>query len=884
MSSFINLLVAFALATPTNREYVDLHGRQTDAVPVFYCDFGDDWDVNFDRWPDQWTRITGPELPHYVEAKLVKEKAPNGNRSLRISANGGNVRIESPLIAVSSKFGYVGEGHLRVEGILHGQARLCIEFCDEQQQVLQTLKGDWIRRTQGWQLSTLGPVNPEDVRVEYARFVLEFKQGERADLTGTVSLNDAWLARMPKMVVRTNSPSNVYADRKNVEITCELSGIREQDPDILFELLDASSVKLGNNRVQLEGRLITDEVHKASEFLEHSEFDGSRREPEASYMGTTSWRPNISDYGFYRVRVTMKTKRGPLKKHEVNLAIVPPLERRAVGEFGWSLANGKTPLDFSELGVLLPNVAINWVKLPVWNNSTAPNALEELVIFSEQLSAKDIETVAVVDRPPAGTELAQEIAGNTAIADALSSDPSAWLPSLDPILTRLSLRVRWWQLGNDHDWSFTGLPNLERELESLRKELFRFGQDVKLGIGWKWMIAQGGTELPTWEFAQFAADPPLTGEEIGAYLDLPGRTGVSRWVLIEPLSAEHYDLETRARDLVEQMLAAKMHGAQAAFAAHPFDDQRGLMTSQGTPGVLLLPWRTTASLLSGAKYLGQIQLPGGSENRVFLTADDDVVMVVWNEYSTEEVIHLGEKAREVDVWGREREPELRGHRQVIQTSTLPKFVTGLNPAIARWRMSVKFSEFHVPSVFGKAHENRVEFRNYFRQGVGGVLTMATPKGWTVGPYELPFKLGPGNRERKDFDLTLPFDANHGNSPVRLDFEVTADKDYKFSVYRQLDVGDGRVMLEVTSRLAQDGSLIVEQRMVNHGEKLTDFKCLLFAPGHRRQRTHVFQLGDSVNLQTYRLKHGEELLGKEIWLRAEEVDGARVLNHRFVAEQ
>ncbi|MEQ8838416.1 MAG: hypothetical protein RID07_16550, partial [Lacipirellulaceae bacterium] len=138
--------------------------------------------------------------------------------------------------------------------------------------------------------------------------------------------------------------------------------------------------------------------------------------------------------------------------------------------------------------------------------------------------------------------------------------------------------------------------------------------------------------------------------------------------------------------------------------------------------------------------------------------------------------------------------------------------------------------------------------------------------------------------RKDFVLTLPFDANNGNSPIRLDFVVTSDKDYKFSVYRELDVGDGRIVLDVTSRLDQEGNLIIEQRMVNRGEQLTDFKCLLFAPGHRRQRTHVFQLGGSVNLQTYRLKYGEQLLGKEIWLRAEEVDGARVLNHRFVAEQ
>ncbi|QDS97742.1 hypothetical protein [Adhaeretor mobilis] len=866
------LLILSALAAPTAS-----NARQTDAVPIFYCDFGDQWDVNFDHWPDRWTRVTGPDLPHYIEAALVKEQTAKGGRTLTIRANGGNARAESPLVAVSSKFGYVAEARIRVEGMQYARARVNLEFCDDQQQVIQTAYGEWLRRTDDWLVARIDRVNPDDQQIQYARFVLQLEEGPRADLQGTVSLDDVWLARQPKMVVSTNSPSNVYTGLNNVEITCELSGIREQDPEILFELLDASSLSLSNDRIQLEGRLITNEVHKASDFF-HPGTD-----TEASYIGKTTWRPEITDYGFYRVRVTMRTKKGRLDEHMVTLAIAPPLERPDVGEFGWSLANGPTPLDFEELGVLLPQVAVNWVKLPVWLSANDPSALDELVIFTEQLSAKDIETVAVLDRPSRNVTLPSELSETVSIADALSGESSSWLPTLDPILTRLSLRVRWWQLGNDHDWSFSGLPDLEAELAILRESLFRFGQDVKLGIGWKWMIAQSSSKLATWEFQQYSASPALTGQEIGEYLSLPKRTGVNRWVLIEPLPEQEYDLETRVRDLVEQMLAAKIHGAQAAFVAYPFDKHRGLMTPQGTPGELLLPWRTTASLLSGAQFLGSLQLPGGSENRIFMTPQNDVVMVVWSEHPTQEVIHLGDEVREVDVWGREHVPAQQGHRQVLEVSTLPKFVRGLNSAIARWRMSVKFTEIHVPSVFGKAHENRVEFRNYFRQGVGGSLTLATPKGWKVGPHELDYKVGAGSLERKQFDLTLPFDANSGSSDVRLDFQLSSDKDYQFSVYRQLAVGDGSISLDVASRLDRDGHLIIEQRMANDSEKLVDFKCLLFAPGHRRQRIHVFQLGASEDLQVYRLKDGANLIGKEIWLRAEEVDGSRVLNHRFVAE-
>ena len=92
------------------------------------------------------------------------------------------------------------------------------------------------------------------------------------------------------------------------------------------------------------------------------------------------------------------------------------------------------------------------------------------------------------------------------------------------------------------------------------------------------------------------------------------------------------------------MLAAKTGGADAIFVPNPFDDQQGLMKADGSPGALLLPWRSTALALSGAEYLGSIVLPEGSHNAVFVR-DDTAVMVVWHERPTRERLYLGEKSR-----------------------------------------------------------------------------------------------------------------------------------------------------------------------------------------------------------------------------------------------
>ena len=58
-----------------------------------------------------------------------------------------------------------------------------------------------------------------------------------------------------------------------------------------------------------------------------------------------------------------------------------------------------------------------------------------------------------------------------------------WRPSLDPVLTSLSLKVRWWQLGLDNDTSFVGYPKAAEQVAQVRRLIARFGQQVYLGVG-----------------------------------------------------------------------------------------------------------------------------------------------------------------------------------------------------------------------------------------------------------------------------------------------------------------------------------------------------------------------------------------------------------------
>src|SRR5205823_3313548 len=99
-------------------------------------------------------------------------------------------------------------------------------------------------------------------------------------------------------------------------------------------------------------------------------------------------------------------------------------------------------------------------------------------------------------------------------ADIFSTEPQIWYPSLEPVMTRLSLQVRWWQLGADDDTSLMGFPNLAATVAGVKKHMQRFGQEAHLGLGWRMLNELPAERQPPWEFLWLTANPQLTQEEL----------------------------------------------------------------------------------------------------------------------------------------------------------------------------------------------------------------------------------------------------------------------------------------------------------------------------------------------------------------------------------
>ena len=877
------LIIAIAPGVPIAQRYPD-------AKQVFFCDFCKTWDENFDAWPDGWTRRRGSGFPHFVDIRIRNEPSPVGNHCLRIDLNGAAAVAYSPTIEISPLYSYVLEGQLKTEGLNFDRAFISLTLLDKKRQRLSTTYSEKFKATDGWKKIRIGPVVPPNEQVRGAVIGLHLEPNggsgvaDDEDLRGAALFDDIWLARLPRMSLTNESPSGVFVDPAKVQLNCRASGFTQKKPRVVFFLEDVDGKQLAKH----ECSLATAGTTRHAESL----LDALSDEP-LGRQGTAQWKPPVTEPGFYRVFAEMKDMqhlRAIHRRQKLTFVVVDPQHSEPRGEFGWNLPRGNKPLPLPVLNRLLGRMGVSYVKYPLWyGEKLSENEIEEIYRFAVKLNSQGIELIGVFDNPP--PEVVKNLAEKTDLqaADIFTSNPAAWLPSIEAVLTRFANRVKWWQLGNDSDNSFVDCVNLDANLTKVKDELDQIDHDISLGISWNWMNQlPASDQRQAWRFISLSAEPALTHQELKFYLADNDRQNTSNhdalgpsklWVVLRPIAKDRYSRQTRIEDLVRRMMTAKINGADAVSLTDPFDRQHGLFDAKGMPGELLLPWRTTAAVLDGSRFVGQIQLPAGSHNRIFSRGDKDI-MVVWNEHPSEEILFLGKDVYQIDVWGRKITPQLDGHRQIIHVGPTPSFVVGLNQKICRWRMGFDFQHERIASIFGRPHRNACRFENTFAGGVSGRIKLVLDRLWKVHPDAMPFHLAADEQTELPFTLILPYDAVTGSYDARIDCELQTEETWRFSVYRHIQVGLGDVFIEPSTELDEEGNLRVNQRFVNNSKHRVSFRCQFSAPGRQRMGTRLSNMPRGSNTKTYVLPNGKELIGKTLWLRASEIDGQRKLSYKF----
>lgn len=850
------LAVILAVAPATTNETAAVQAE------LFQCDFSDSWDRNYDSWPDGWTRAAGPKYPNYVKIRLAHDPDDAANRCLQIELDGGAAIAYSPAVPLNPQESLALTGRVKTVGLELNRAWLSVTLLDAAQKPVGVYDSPGRHQDGEWATVQVGPVAPP-ANARYAVVGLHLEPTGHGDLTGAAYFDDLRIERLVRIDMSVDQPQHLYLTGAPVKLRCGVSGFGHDSPRLHVELTDSDGQRVEEAELPLNATAPEKNAEQA-----------------ATAALSAEWSAPVTRPGFYRIKARLSQTNRPVHERELTIVVYEPREPRK-SEFGWSLPQGERDVPLPVLPHLAAVAGNGWLKFPVWVSTQDEARIRALIELTDRCGAQRLNMVGLLNQPPEDVIKAVGGSGPTTAAGVFTSDPKHWYPAIETVLSRLGLRIRWWQLGDDNDTSFVGYGDLAAQILAIKKELDRIGQDVYLGFAWSWIEAPPPAQQIPWRFVNYTGDPPLTPDELGAYLKPLEARSDRRWVSVIPLAKDQYDSATRVADLVRQMVSAKANGANAIFAADPLDPSHGLLEERGTPGELFLPWRTTALELGGAAYIGQVDLPGGSSNALF-SRDGEAMMVVWNGQGASERLYLGEKIEQVDPWDRPLPVENNGQEQTIQVSAMPTFVRGVNEAVARWRSTFSFENAAIPNVFGQPHRNACIMRNHFPVSVTGRVQLSAPPGWSIQPSRFDFKLGPGETLNQPLEISLPYDATSASQDVMTEIEVMADRRYRFHVLRRLEVGLGDLVLEAQTRLNEFGELEVEQRIINNTDQELSFRCSLYAPGRRRTGVDLERISEGQDTRTFVLPDGKSLIGRQLWLRAEELDGDRVLNYRFEA--
>lgn len=873
----------FVVARPQNTGTDD-----SKPVKEVVFDFEEGNDLNYDGKPDHWHRIEGHGYPRYIKIEI--QKKPNGahgdRHELALKLDGGRAGIVSPRIRIDSRFSYMLEFEVRTFETAaneNNEAWATVRFLDGNGEVLREVNSEKLKHIPQSQKIKIGPLIPPASEECYVEFQLNCHPTRASDLFGGAAFDNVQLRSFPKLLISSDQPYNIFSERAGAVITCKVSGIEHSDAELVFQLYDVFGNPIGVPETRRLINVQDAEVGPAWEDPSFNQFEEMVEQlnvavsaPDLKKEIKVEWSPTVNEPGYYVAKIKLNIEGKERTVRLLSMAVVNREMHQFDRSFGWCLPALPVETSLPQLTDFIKQAGVRWVKYPVWYGKSDLLAAEWIAEFAERLDNGDIEMVGVLDHPP--EEHASAFSQDDQGIASVFRDADIWQPTLTHVLTRLSLKVHYWQLGSDEDVSFVGYPNLVSKIQEVRHSLSRFAKDIQLGINWHWLQAIPARGNTPWDFYSNSVDEPLTAEELKYYLGTDANPNKPYWTTLQPLNRSDYDLETRVRDLVMRMVEVKI-GNGIAFVPRPFSDEDGLMKNDGTPGELFVPWRVTSNHLAGMNYLGRIQLPNGSENVIFAN-EETATMIVWNEADTTETLYLGDEVEVCSLWGIHTKPEQEGHRQMISVGRWPSFVTGLDPNVAKFRMNLRFDRERLASIFGQRQYAGIIFDNEFPRGASGSMRLDSEELWGK-PIEMRFKVAAGMEFHREFPVQLRAFASTGTHKVRIDVVLDSENRKQFSVFRDIEVGFGLIEMQHRLERVENGAVIVHVTVINNSYQTMNFDCYMLVPTQRRQRKQIMYLGNGRATIEFVIYDPAELDGAPVWLRAEEIRGNRVLNDQIV---
>ncbi|TWT79100.1 hypothetical protein CA13_04970 [Planctomycetes bacterium CA13] len=921
------------------------------ALTAYVWDFSRSIDNNYDDWPDNWQRKVGSRYPQYVKIGIsphdesVEQKGrhfdsevirywPNlrqhfdslpplppsfadlvSDRYLEVELDGGLAMVQSDKVKTSRVYQYRLSARVMTRNLVHDSARVEFVFIDEDGQQVEVHSTEPVSGATNWKELVINNVRaPNHATHMFVRLIVEGAEDGLEDIRGTVGFDDIRIEPFPQLQLITDEPLGVYEYGHGVVATAIVLGLPTGASKVHFQLFDVNGKKLASERADIatsirERTITIDSIQMQS---------ATDKESKQLLDMRFNWTLPRMRPGFYRVTAFLEGKHISSLSTETNVAVIEPLvDTRVPGCFGWTLPQGdKVPHGLGASGVItatendsaapsndyiasrdlvnwLLQIGVDWVKFPCWVAPDDDHAASRIVDICTRLQDSEIQTVGMLDVPREDQIPLYDLRSRRdTVASEFFRDIRVWHPLLEPVMTRLTLKVRKWQLGADDDYSFLGRSRLRESISSISTGLQGYGQPLEIAICWPWTEPVLPKSETSWQAVCRSGTPELTSKEIDSYLELSRDTnyagGPETWIVLNPAAKSHYERDSRILDMVLRMATVRKHRVQAAFVSNPHDPENGLLTSDSRPTMMLLPWRTTAQLIGSLRQVGSLRLRSKANNIVF-AGQDRAVLMVWSETPCEEKIYLGDDVEAINVWGRTEDLEVETienrHVQSIKIGRLPIFLVNVDPENLAFRMSVEVEQTQIDSMLGQAQPLDVSFANPTRDGLAGSLEIRAPEAWSFDEPSIEWELLGGHDTKTQFEVVLGNSAKVGDYELALNFEQQTVPPKRFTVYREITVGPVGLELRAATRILEGGQLQVEVEMLNHSRLPQSYDCILFPHSGRKYQRRFIQIEPGeVSRRDFYLPDAADLLGTTLLLRASEQDGHRILNYEIPVQR
>jgi hypothetical protein len=883
-----------------------------------------------------WFRFTGadyPDFPRFATGTWDRAFGYRSRESFRLDGNGGNVGYyyQTNTIPVQAGQDIRVEAMVYTTRVVHARAVLEVSLSDARGEVIPGTR----RRTM-----MIGGPNDNDrwipigvtvpgrfPAVRYANLSLFLLQPTRwrqldATLRDQPSLIDyvdvhakAWfdditLYRLPRVTMTTGYPGQLVPPDTQPAVQINVAGFANQPLDAELTVRD------------MAGKLVACQTFDSP---------GSDR-PDR----TIQWRGGSGGAelaaGVYRSELSLYAGGGrlaglpPLLTRQLTFARLAPTRPRSSSDRGFGMVLSAPPAGMDEQAAraladdqagAIAQLPVCLVKVPMWQANLRAESLDRADPWTDQiikrLASRRIGLVGVFGQAPvmlqnsvpASEPNSARVSRRRSLVDILSADSSIWRPFIAPPLARHAEQIHYWQIGQEDETDFAQDPRFGAAIATASKEVRNLLNVPSIVVAWPALYSyRANPEDPTppppfpAPTASLFLSNRLTVESLPEHLSQLADLATRRpWATVEPPDEHAMAREARLGELAWRLVVAsaglaepappaKVRGTQTpgnVFLAAPWIVPEVGRAEQIEPAEDLLIFRTVADLLAGCRFGGQIVLAEGVVGCIFDRGDGTGAMAVLNSSGKPVVpisMFLGEKVSRVDLCGNREpvDPPGADNTQQVNAGKAVFFLDGIDPRIARLRVSFRMDPAFVPAAYRK-HVRRIQFVNTFDAPISGKVTLRFPDDWDVNPRVIPFSAQGGETFARDVEIRFPYNAQAGMKQFTADFQIDAERAYSVQLISQFEFGLSDVAVTPLTQWVNDDELMVTMNITNRSDGRLDMFCFVVIPDQPRQeRVVAGLLAGGTAVKSFRITGAKALIGKSLRVGLREIRGNRIVNY------